>query len=114
MKSILTLIAALLAISFAHAAPVISKTLPDGTPNRAVWMAKGTFGVMVHYLPKPPAGSRDERQAWVDRTVDAFDLAGFMRQFDATGADWLIFTLTQTNCVLTSANPVVPRMKRCW
>ena len=29
---------------------------------------------MVHYLPLPPAGSREERQAWVDRTVDAFDL----------------------------------------
>ena len=98
----------LLAASVALAAPpVISKQRPDGTVNRAAWMAEGTFGMMVHYLPLPPAGSREERQAWVDRTVDAFDLAGFMRQFDETGADWLIFTLTQTNGVLTSANPVV-------
>ena len=99
---------ALLSASVALAAPpVISKLRPDGTPNRAAWMAEGRFGMMVHYLPLPPAGSREERQAWVDRTVDAFDLAGFMRQFDETGADWLIFTLTQTNGVLTSANPVV-------
>ncbi len=103
------LVLAFLAASVALAAPpVISKQRPDGTPNRAAWMAEGRFGLMVHYLPLPPGGSREERQAWVDRTVDAFDLAGFMRQFDETGADWLIFTLTQTNGVLTSANPVVP------
>ena len=110
MQPIARIIAlALLAASIARAAPpIISKQRPDGTVNRAAWMAEGGFGVMVHYLPQPPAGSREEQQAWVDRTVEAFDLAGFMRQFDETGADWLIFTLTQTNGVLTSANPAVP------
>ena len=78
---------ALLAASVALAAPpVISKQSPDGTVNRTAWMAEGGFGMMVHYLPLPPAGSREEQQAWVDRTVDAFDLAGFMRQFDETAS----------------------------
>ena len=109
MKAIARHIAlALIATGVAFAGPpVISRQRPDGTVNRAAWMAEGGFGVMVHYLPLPPQGSREERQAWVDRTVDAFDLAGFMRQFDETGADWLIFTLTQTNGVITSANPAV-------
>lgn len=85
----------------------IARTRPDGTPNLAAWMAEGRFGLMVHYLPRPLDGTREERQAWLDRTVDAFDLDGFMRQFEAIGADWLIFTLTQTNGVMTSPNPVL-------
>jgi hypothetical protein len=85
----------------------ITKTKPDGTPNRAVWLAEGRFGMMTHYLPQPPDGPRTARQAWLDRTVDAFDLAEFMRKFDETGADWLIFTLIQNNGAFTCANPVV-------
>lgn len=56
MKAITQLIAlALLTASLALAAPpVISKTKPDGTVNRAAWMAEGRFGMMVHYLPDPP------------------------------------------------------------
>lgn len=90
------------------AAAPIKTERPDGTPNRAAWMAQGSFGLMTHYLPQPPQGTKEERQAWVDRTAEAFDLKGFMRQFDETGADWLIFTLTQNNCVLNSANPKLP------
>ena len=104
----LTLALALLAASVALAAPpVISKQLPDGTVNRAAWMAEGRFGMMVHYLPLPPAGSREERQAAADRIVDAFDLAGFMRQFDETGADWLCLPLIQNNGVFISANATI-------
>lgn len=87
--------------------PVISKQRPDGMPNRAAWMAEGRFGMMTHYLPRPPDGPHAERQAWLDRTVDAFDLDGYMRQFDESGADWLIFPLAQTNGALPCANPVV-------
>lgn len=101
------MLALILAASVLAAAPV--KTVrPDGTTNRAAWMAAGTFGVMTHYLPGPPQGSREVRQAWLDRTVDGFDLPGFMRQFDETGADWLILPLTQNNGVLNSANPKLP------
>lgn len=92
---------------FARTNAAVSRTKPDGSPNRAAWMAEGRFGVMTHYLPDPPDGPRAERQAWLDRSVDAFDLAGFMRQFDETGADWLIFTVIQNNGAFTCANPVI-------
>jgi hypothetical protein len=105
---LLLLLAALAPLHAQQRAPIaIAKTKPDGTPNRAAWMAEGRFGVMTHYLPTPPPGSRTERQVWLDRTVDAFDLDGYLRQFDATGADWLIFPLMQNNGALICSNSVV-------
>ena len=45
---------AFLITTLAHAeTPPIAPQRPDGTPNRAVWMAAGRIGVMVHYLPTP-------------------------------------------------------------
>ena len=79
--------------------------LPPGTPNRAAWMAQGTYGVMTHYLPKPKGNTREEKTADLNRMVDQFDLDYFIRQFQQTGADWLIFTVTQSNGVLNSPNP---------
>ena len=104
----LALLAAAPWVSAQETPPVpISRTKPDGTPNRAAWMAEGSFGMMTHYLPTPPAGTKAERQAWLDRTVDAFDLPAYMRQFDETGADWLILTLIQNNGSFFSSNPVI-------
>jgi len=31
----------------------IKTVKPDGAPNKAAWMAQGTYGMMVHYLMKP-------------------------------------------------------------
>lgn len=59
------------------------------------WLAGGKFGIMVHYLITPPGETPEQRTAEFNRTVDAFELAGFMRQFDAMGPDWLIFTIGQ-------------------
>lgn len=72
--------------------------------NRAAWMARGTFGVMTHYLISPKGNTAAERTADLNRTVDRFDLDGFMRQFEETRADWLIFTLGQTTDYLCSSN----------
>jgi hypothetical protein len=105
MLSPFRILAFALLTTVAAAAPaVISRQRPDGGPNRAAWMAEGGFGVMVHYVPDPPSGTREERQGWVDRTVDAFDLSVFIRRFEETGADWLIFPLIQNNGVFCSAN----------
>ena len=68
---------------------------------------------MTHYLPTPPPGSKAERQAWLDRTVDAFDLPAYMRQFDETGADWLIFTLIQNNGACSVQIPSSSRSRSC-
>jgi len=80
---------------------------PDGAPNKAAWMAQGTYGVMVHYLIKPQGNTPEEKTADLNRTVDNFDLDHFMRQFDETGADWLIITLAQGTGYLSSKNEVI-------
>ncbi len=86
-------------------------TKPDGTPNRAAWMAQGTFGVMTHYLIKPEGDTPEARTADLNRTVDNFDLDHFITQFDATGADWLIFTLGQGTGYLSSKNEFIDNLQ---
>ena len=85
---------------------------PDGTPNKAAWMAQGTYGMMVHYLIKPQGNTPEEKTADLNRTVDNFDLDHFMRQFDQTGADWLIFTLAQGTGYLSSKNEVIDDLQQ--
>ncbi len=89
-----------------HADPAVppQHQRPDGSPNRAVWMAEGTFGVMTHYLHRPEGATPEERTAEWNRIVDAFDVAGYVRQIEETGADWVIFTLGQTTGVLCAPN----------
>lgn len=77
---------------------------PDGTPNRAVWMAEGLFGVMTHYLVKPSGETPEERTAELNRIVDNFDVERYVRQIEETGADWVIFTLGQTTGYLCAPN----------
>jgi len=77
---------------------------PDGSPNRAVWMARGSFGVMTHYLIQPQGATPAERTADLNRTVDNFEVDRYVRQIEETGADWLIFTLGQTTGYLCSPN----------
>lgn len=86
------------------ALPAFSGSRPDGSPNRAEWMAKGTFGVMTHYLIQPKGGTPAEKTADLNRTVNSFDLDGYIRQIEETGADWVIFTLGQTTGYLCSPN----------
>ncbi|HEX4144673.1 MAG TPA: hypothetical protein VHY91_14295 [Pirellulales bacterium] len=86
--------------------PAAKLLRPDGTPNPAAWMAEGTFGLMTHYLPQPAGATPAERTADLNRLADQFDIQQFVRQFQETGADWLIFTLGQQSGYLCSANPV--------
>ena len=95
------------AVSIARGDEPAAKVLrPDGSPNPAVWMAHGTFGVMTHYLPRPGGASFADQTADLNRLADQFDIDHFIRQFQETGADWLIFTLGQQSGYLCSANPV--------
>ncbi len=84
---------------------------PDGSPNRAAWMAQGGFGVMTHYLISPQGNTPQERTADLNRIVDNFDLDNYMQQFDATGADWLIFTLGQGTGYLSSRNQFIDKLE---
>jgi len=55
-------------------------------PGRADWM-RGKYGLMVHWLFP---SNRD-----IDRWTDAFNVDAFLKDFDKTGAEWLIFTAGQ-------------------
>jgi len=86
-------------------APVAPQpTRPDGSPNRAVWMAEGSFGVMTHYLIKPDGATPEERTAELNRIVDGFDVEAYVRRIEETGADWVIFTIGQTTGYLCCPN----------
>jgi len=43
----------LLAAGSACAQVDVKTVKPDGVPNKAAWMAQGTYGMMVHYLMMP-------------------------------------------------------------
>lgn len=94
------------AVSAQTTASAPQATRPDGAPNRALWMAQGKFGVMTHYLITPKGNTDAEKTTDLNRIVDQFDLDGFIRQFQETGADWLIFTLGQGSGYLCSPSPI--------
>jgi len=81
----------------------------QNTGHRAQWLAEGGYGIMVHYLISPPGDSDQERHDAFCSTVDGFDLEGFMRQFESTGADWLIFTIGQNTGYYCSPNTFLDR-----
>lgn len=85
---------------------------PDGGVNRAAWMAKGSFGVMTHYLVSPKGATAGERTADLNRIVDRFDVDCYVKQFEATGADWLILTLAQGTGYLSSHNETIDRLEK--
>ena len=101
----------LLVATSAFAQVPIEITRPDGAPNRAAWMAQGSYGMMTHYLIKPEGDTPDEKTADLNRTVDSFDLDYFVNQFDETGADWLIFTLAQGTGYLSSKSEFIDNLQ---
>jgi len=103
----------------------LSQESPMPQTHRAEWLARGSYGMMVHYLIAPtvettgqpapttvsaagriaPAsGSDDARTRELNRIVDAFDLDFFITQFESSGADWLIFTIGQNTGYYCSPN----------
>lgn len=71
--------------------------------HRAEWMA-GKWGMMVHWIAPGPAPEKGEWIHDLNRAVDRFDLDGFMRQFEESEADWLIFTIGQNTTYYASPN----------
>ena len=59
--------------------------------DRTYWM-RGRWGLMVHWLYPQTASRSGDALTSFDDTVDSFDLDGFLADFAATGADWMIFT----------------------
>jgi hypothetical protein len=77
--------------------------------HRAQWMVDGSYGVMTHYLLSPGGETPEARTAELNRIIDGFDLDYFMKQFEESGADWLIFTIGQNTGYYNSSNCVLDR-----
>lgn len=73
--------------------------------TRAAWMS-GKYGLMVHWLGPEFDGSPET----IDGSVDAFDLEGFMEDFDASGAQWLIFPIGQNRGTYASPNSEIEKL----
>ncbi len=78
--------------------------------HRAEWMASGSYGVMTHYLISPQGATPEEKTAAFNRTVDAFDVEFFLKQFADSRADWLIFTIGQNTGYYSSPNAYLDRV----
>lgn len=78
--------------------------------NRAQWMADGTYGMMVHWFVYPTGNTPEEKTNNFNERVNAFDVAGFMKQFDQSGADWLIFTMGQNGGYWNSSNEYLDKV----
>jgi hypothetical protein len=101
----------LLAVHVTVAAQNVKTVKPDGALNRAAWMAQGSFGVMTHYLVAPQGNTPAAKTAELNRIVDSFDVDGYVAQLEATGADWLIFTLGQGTGYLSSKNELIDALE---
>jgi hypothetical protein len=83
---------------------------------RSDWM-KGKYGLMVHWLtpyPGPvnkpvitPQPAKGPYLTDLNESVDKFDLKRFMRDFDRSGAEWMIFTIGQGHSTFSSPNSVI-------
>lgn len=78
--------------------------------RRAEWMTHGPFGMMVHWIAPGPGPEHGEWIQDLDRAVDAFDVARFLRQFQESGAAWLIFTIGQNSGCYASPNAVLDEL----
>ena len=77
--------------------------------HRTDWMSRGRFGIMVHWIAPGPAPERGEWIQDLDRALDRFDLDRFVSGFQASGADWLIFTIGQNTACYASPNRTLER-----
>jgi len=102
----ITLCALLIASGFLAAQD--EQSLRD-SHRRSAWLADGSYGLMIHYLVYPKGKTLEEISTDLNRLVDQFDLSGFMKQFDASGADWLIFTIGQNSGYYCSPNEYLDR-----
>jgi len=67
-------------------------------------MARGSYGIMVHYLIAPPGQTDEQKTQAFNHIVDRFDVDTFVQQLETTGADWLIFTIGQNTGYYCSPN----------
>ena len=76
--------------------------------DRAHWLA-GQWGLMTHWIAPGPGSETGHRITDLNAAVDAFDVPAFIRQFEATGAHHLIFTVGQNTTYYSSPNAVLDK-----
>ncbi len=81
----------------------------DVANHPADWLARGTYGVMVHYLLAPQGQTPEAKTKELNRIIDSFDLDFFLNQIRESQADWLIFTIGQNTGYYNSPNAFLDR-----
>lgn len=92
------------AVAIVLLASLASGCNQSGPTHRAARMAEGSYGVMVHYLISPPGATPAAKTEGLNQIVNGFDLDHFIRQIEASRADWLIFTIGQNTSYYCSPN----------
>jgi hypothetical protein len=80
-----------------------------GQKRRSDWMI-GKWGMMVHWIAPGPQPEHGPRITDLNRAVNAFNLEGFLEQFEASGADFLMFTIGQNTSYYASPNATLDRL----
>jgi hypothetical protein len=77
---------------------------------------KGKYGIMVHWLTpnfdttkenKSPLPEKGLFKIDLNEAVNGFNVNRFMKDFDQSGAEWLIFTIGQNTGTYASPNSVI-------
>ena len=102
----------LLRRSFLRSAAIVSaSTLAPASAYRRAntgWLAKCRFGMSVHWTAQtvPVQGPPQNFQ----KAVDAFDLPGFLKAIEHSGADYVLFPASHALQMLPAPNPVIDRI----
>jgi hypothetical protein len=81
-------------------------------PHASDWFHEAGWGVMTHYLGAPPSsdgGAELSAEAWNEQ-VEAFDVAGLVRQLASTGTRYLLFTVGQNSGHYCAPNATYDRL----
>ncbi len=79
------------------------------TIDRTTWMS-GHYGIMTHWLYPGILPEKGQPAKTFDEAVNQFQLERFLKDFSATGADWLIFTIGQNSGFYASPNSVIDQL----
>ena len=80
------------------------------TAHNTDWMQEHPFGLMVHWIAPGPTPLKGPHIEELNQAVNSFDLDRFMRDFESTGAGWLIFTIGQNTTMYASPNAVLDKL----
>jgi len=78
---------------------------PPYKPANTDWLARCRFGIGVHWTAQTAPGSGPAKP--FQKAVDEFDLEGFVKAVEYTGADYVLFTAAHALQMLPAPNPAI-------